>query len=186
MPLHLDSPLLRDFASPLSPVWAEEEGPSASSCDKKNTWVNIEGKDVVSDDNYRYRMPTLECEYEKEKWTVVTNLSEIAKALNRPAGELLKFMGVQCCTRFRVREGRYCLRGQFTASGLRLVLRHYIQDFVLCGQCRQPKTAYRVRKSGRIVQKCHACEHRTPLDTDHRLCTFILGEYKKTASEGRN
>lgn len=139
--------------------------------------VNIAGLVPVEDPFYRYQMPPLDCHHEK-KWTVVDNLRTVTNALHRQESEVLKYFGVALCTQTATRQGRSCIKGRYTASTLQDRLRYYIEQFVLCGQCKKPETAYRVKKSELVFQRCFACGYKTPLDMDHKVSAFVIAQYK--------
>lgn len=62
------------------------------------------------------------------------------------------------------------------------LLNLFIDKFVLCPKCHLPETALVVRK-GLIQHKCSACGAKEPVDSSHKLCTFILKE-AATATAG--
>jgi translation initiation factor 5 len=150
----------------------------------KHGWVNIEGTEVpVKDAFYRYQMPPLVAHMERT-WTVLPTFPQISKALHRPEEEILKYFGITLCTQVIFLQGRASIKGDFGEKALRKTLKQYIQEFVLCGACLKPESAYRIRSKGHLVQKCFACGHRTPLDMDHKLSTYIVKtQYKPTKEQ---
>ena len=124
----------------------------------RNGWINIEGLEPVEDAFYRYQMPPLRGHSEKT-WTVIPFFDKTTNALHRQKEEVLKFLGLSLHTQTKFNQGRACIKGHFCDNDLHQALRRYIEEFVLCGDCKKPETAYRVRKSGKIVQKCFACGH---------------------------
>lgn len=142
-------------------------------------WVNIEGLEPVNDTFYRYQMPKLRGHAEKS-WTVLPFFEKTASALHRNQEEVLKFLGLTLHTQTKFDQGRACIKGHFSDGDVHLALRRYIEGFVLCGECKKPETAYRVRRTGAIIQKCFACGHKTHVESTPKLCNFILAEYRKT------
>ena len=61
-------------------------------------------------------------------------------------------------------------------------LRRYIEVF-WCGDCKKSETSYVVCGKKKIVQKCDACGATTPVDCNHKLCTFIAARHKEAMGE---
>uniref|UniRef100_A0A1I7XFG9 Eukaryotic translation initiation factor 5 n=1 Tax=Heterorhabditis bacteriophora TaxID=37862 RepID=A0A1I7XFG9_HETBA len=144
---------------------------------------------AVTDPFYRYKMPKLLAKVEGKGngiKTVVANMSDIAKALERPP--MCKFLafnikdlnptkyfgcelGAQ--TKFDDKNHRYIVNGEHDAEKLQDILDGFIKKFVLCPACDNPETALSVRKS-QIHSKCKACGHTFIIDNKLKLSTFIL------------
>ena len=152
---------------------------------RRQGWINIEGLVPVKDAFYRYQMPPLRGHTEKT-WTVLASFVKTSNALHRQDQEVLKYLGLALHTQTKFDEqGRACIKGHFSDRDMQKALRHYIEGFVLCGGCKKPETAYRIRGSGKIVQKCFGCGQKTPLDMGHKLCAFIKTQYR-AAKAARN
>ncbi|WFD42821.1 eukaryotic translation initiation factor 5 [Malassezia psittaci] len=139
------------------------------------TIVNI--RRDVDDKFYRYRMPLLETKIEGRGngiKTVVPNMSEIARALSRPATYPTKYFGFELGAQTIVDEkgDRYIVNGAHDANRLRELLDSFIDRFVLCGACKNPETDLKIR-DGNILRDCKACGKRTALDPRHKLTTYI-------------
>lgn len=133
----------------------------------------------VSDQFYRYKMPRLIAKVEGKGngiKTVIVNMVDVAKALNRPPTYPTKY----CCelgaqTQFDVKNDRYIVNGSHEANKLQDMLDGFIKKFVLCPECENPETDLHVNpKKQTIGNSCKACGYRGMLDTHHKLCTFIL------------
>lgn len=132
----------------------------------------------VKDLYYRYKMPRLVSKIEGKGngiKTVVSNMVDIAKALNRPPAYVTKFFGseVGSLTVCDEKAARYIVNGAHEAEKLQNVLDGFISKFVLCPSCENPETDLSVSKDGTIWRNCKACGHRATVDMAHKLCTYI-------------
>uniref|UniRef100_A0A673MVM9 Eukaryotic translation initiation factor 5 n=1 Tax=Sinocyclocheilus rhinocerous TaxID=307959 RepID=A0A673MVM9_9TELE len=134
----------------------------------------------VSDQFYRYKMPRLVAKVEGKGngiKTVIVNMVDVAKALNRPPTYPTKFFGCElgAQTQFDTKNDRYIVNGSHEANKLQDMLDGFIHKFVLCPECDNPETDLHVNpKKQTIGNSCKACGYRGMLDTRHKLCTFIL------------
>ncbi|XP_075926651.1 eukaryotic translation initiation factor 5 [Petromyzon marinus] len=134
----------------------------------------------VSDQFYRYKMPRLIAKVEGKGngiKTVVVNMVDVAKALNRPPTYPTKYFGCElgAQTQFDAKNERYIVNGSHESNRLQDMLDGFIKKFVLCPECENPETDLHVNhKKQTISQSCKACGYRGMLDTKHKLCTFIL------------
>ncbi len=132
----------------------------------------------VKDLYYRYKMPRLVSKIEGKGngiKTVVSNMVDIAKALNRPPSYVTKFFGseVGSLTVCDEKAARYIVNGAHEAEKLQNILDAFISKFVLCTSCENPETDLSVSRDGTIYRNCKACGHRSTVDMAHKLCTFI-------------
>lgn len=134
----------------------------------------------VSDQFYRYKMPRLIAKVEGKGngiKTVIVNMVDVAKALNRPPTYPTKFFGCElgAQTQFDSKNDRYIVNGSHEANKLQDMLDGFIRKFVLCNECENPETDLHVNpKKQTIGISCKACGYRGTLDLRHKLCTFIL------------
>lgn len=133
---------------------------------------------AVTDPFYRYKMPKLLAKVEGKGngiKTVIANMSEIAKSLERPPMYPTKYFGCElgAQTNFDAKNERYIVNGEHDANKLQEILDGFIKKFVLCPACDNPETTLTVRKQ-QINSKCKACGHAFVLDNKHKLHTFII------------
>ncbi|XP_051511944.1 eukaryotic translation initiation factor 5-like [Myxocyprinus asiaticus] len=134
----------------------------------------------VSDQFYRYKMPRLLAKVEGKGngiKTVIVNMVDVAKALNRPPTYPTKFFGCElgAQTQFDAKNDRYIVNGSHEANKLQDMLDGFIRKFVLCPECDNPETDLHINpKKQTIGNSCKACGYQGMLDTRHKLCTFIL------------
>jgi len=133
----------------------------------------------VTDAFYRYKMPALVAKVEGRGngiKTVIVNMADIAKSLDRPASYTTKFFGFElgALTTIDPEKDRYIVNGKHDQSTLAKALDNFIERFVLCKKCgRNPETKMLLR-SDTIILHCIACGNRSPVDMRHRLATYIL------------
>lgn len=134
----------------------------------------------VTDVFYRYKMPKLLAKVEGKGngiKTVVVNMSDIAKSINRPPSYPCKYFGCElgAQTQMDHKADRYIVNGAHDAVKLQALVHGFIKKFVLCPGCDNPETVLQVKeKKGVIGQTCKACGHQDVLDMRHKLTTFIL------------
>ncbi|EFA01900.1 eukaryotic translation initiation factor 5 isoform X1 [Tribolium castaneum] len=134
----------------------------------------------VSDVFYRYKMPRLMAKVEGKGngiKTVIVNMAEVAKALGRPPTYPTKYFGCElgAQTQFDFKNERFIVNGSHDAGKLQDLLDGFIRKFVLCPECENPETELLVStKRSTISQGCKACGYHGPLESNHKLVTFIL------------
>lgn len=132
----------------------------------------------VLDPFYRYKMPKILAKVEGKGngiKTVIANMSDIAKALERPPSYPTKYFGFElgAQTNIDLKNDRYIVNGEHDANKLQEILDGFIKKFVLCPACDNPETALRVKKN-LINSKCKACGHAFVIDSKLRLASFIV------------
>lgn len=134
----------------------------------------------VEDTFYRYKMPKLSAKVEGKGngiKTVIVNVSDIAKALNRKPIYLTKFFGCELGAQIHVddKNERYIVNGAHEAAKLQELLDGFIKKFVLCQGCGNPETTMHVNKrAGTVGTTCKACGCQGQLDVAHRLTQYIV------------
>jgi translation initiation factor 5 len=129
---------------------------------------------------YRYKMPKLVTKIEGKGngiKTVIVNMSEIAKALNRKPSYPTKFFGVECGAQTQMddKNDRYIVNGAHESVKLQELMYCFIQKFVLCPSCGNPETVLSVKKkSGNVAYRCKACGHQGEISSAHKLTQYIV------------
>ncbi|KAK8866011.1 hypothetical protein IAR55_001162 [Kwoniella newhampshirensis] len=145
----------------------------------------------VDDKFYRYKMPLLQIKIEGRGngiKTVVPNMEDIARALNRPPTYPTKFFGYELGAQTTVANDRYIVNGAHTADRLRELLDTFIEKFVLCPSCKNPETEFVISgKSGHetMIRDCKACGRHNSVDMKHKLVTYILKNPPKKKEKGK-
>lgn len=134
----------------------------------------------LTDQFYRYKMPKIIAKVEGKGngiKTVIVNMVEVAKALDRPPTYPTKFFGCElgAQTQFDIKNERFIVNGSHEAPKLQDLLDGFIRRYVLCPSCDNPETILAAfPKKGTITTKCQACGYSGTLDNTHKLTTFIL------------
>ena len=105
--------------------------------------MNIAGLTPVDDPSYRYKMPRLQAKVEGRGngiKTLLVNVVEVGQSLNRDHAEITKFFGCELGAQTSFAADRYIVNGSHLTSALQAHLCKYIENFVLCGQCKLPET----------------------------------------------
>ncbi|KAK0408362.1 hypothetical protein QR680_003909 [Steinernema hermaphroditum] len=132
----------------------------------------------VLDPFYRYKMPRLMAKVEGKGngiKTVIANMVEIAKSLERPPTYPTKYFGCElgAQTNIDTKNDRYIVNGEHDANKLQDILDGFIRKFVLCTACDNPETTLTVKRNV-IHSKCKACGHSGTIDSKHKLSAFII------------
>lgn len=145
--------------------------------------VNRENSDAF----YRYKMPALIAKVEGKGngiKTVVVNMPEIGKALQRPPSYPCKFFGFELGAQTQLdKTGRHIVNGAHEGAKLQELLDAFIRKFVLCPECDNPETVLKCGKSA-IKMQCQACGCSHQLDMKHKLATYMLRNPPDASTEG--
>ena len=130
----------------------------------------------IDDSHYRYKMPGVFTKIEGSgngTKTVIPNLDDVARSLDRDSVEMCKFFGIElgAQARYGVRDGRAVINGIHDTGAIQELVYKYIDMFVLCPECGNPETSYAIKNS--IRKKCNACGRSKRIDMTHKLCSHI-------------
>lgn len=151
--------------------------------------------DVGEDPFYRYAVDAPVLRYQGRNQatvTVVENLEEIARQLNRPLPLLLTFLAAAFHTR-KGGEGEKAVRGRYTQEEVANVINSFRDVLVCCRACGNPETTYRIRVGkGYMTLICSACGGKSRVkdeDLPPRVWRFLcriarVAEKKHKAEEG--
>ena len=96
------------------------------------------------------------------KTTVVQNLSEVSKAINRETSMLAKYLLREFGTMGSNDAQQLLMKGQFRPSQIQEKFEDFLIQFVICPECGRPDT--RILQEMRVnFLKCEACGSRHPL-----------------------
>lgn len=109
----------------------------------------------VLKEHSRFEMPVV-ASIIQGKITVMQNLGEVSKAIDRDADMVAKHLIREMGTS-GTQEGQHLsLKGQFRQNQVQEKFEDFVKEFVLCGECGRPDT--KIIKEGRIhFLKCEAC-----------------------------
>lgn len=117
----------------------------------------------VVEEVVRFEIPTVAGRLSGNK-TIVTNLPQIANALRRPIEHLFKFLLRELATTGEMKTGETIFVGKFRSEFLNKKIEKYVNEFVLCAQCKKPDT--HLKKEERVTFLiCEACGARATVRT---------------------
>ncbi|RLI82873.1 translation initiation factor IF-2 subunit beta [Archaeoglobales archaeon] len=109
----------------------------------------------------RFEIPRVKVQREGNR-TIIKNLGQIAKTLNRSEDHLYKYMVKSLGTAGILESGRVILQGKFTEDEVQKELDGYVKEYVLCRECQSPDTEF--KKEERVLfVKCLACGAKHPV-----------------------
>ncbi|KAJ9101397.1 hypothetical protein QFC19_005170 [Naganishia cerealis] len=119
--------------------------------------------------------------------TAIVNLSEVSRALGRPASYIVKYFGSELGAQTSMDEdkNRYLVNGVHDANELQDSLDGFINKFVLCANCKNPETEIQIKEKDNLQRDCKACGHVSIIDPRHKLSTFILKNPPAGAKGGK-
>ena len=109
----------------------------------------------------RFEMPSAESHIQGNK-TIIKNFSQLVKAINRPEKHIFKFITKETATAATAGEGKLVLNGKFSNEQVNSLFKSYIEQFLLCHECKKPDTRI-IEQQGVKVIKCDACGAISPL-----------------------
>ena len=116
---------------------------------------------AVVHERERFEIPKVKGHLEGNK-TIISNFSQIASILRRPADHLLKFVLKELAAPGEVRDKMVVLGTKIPASRINDKVRQYANEFVLCPDCGKPDTE--LAKEGEyLILKCTACGNKHPV-----------------------
>lgn len=104
----------------------------------------------------RFQMPEAESFIQGNR-TIVKNFGQLLKSINRDSAHFCKFIARETATSNTIDEaGRLVLTGKFSRQQISDLVKSYVEQFVLCPECKKPDTKV-VEKQGVRMLKCEAC-----------------------------
>ena len=103
----------------------------------KFLFIMINIRRGIEDKYYRYKMQPFDTKVEGRgngMKTSISNLRAVAKALDRPASYICKYLGIELGAQTQMYEddNRYIISGKFEAVRFQDLLDGFIKKFVLC------------------------------------------------------
>lgn len=109
----------------------------------------------------RFVIPTIDARIQG-KITVVQNLSEVSKLINRDPDMLAKYLLREFGTMGSRDDQRLLMKGQFRQPQIQEKFEEFLNLYVICPECGRPDT--RIIQEMRVnFLKCEACGSRHPL-----------------------
>lgn len=109
----------------------------------------------ISGNGERFEIPEVEGMLEGNK-TIITNFSSICSFLRRKPEHLEKFLLRELATPGNIDGDRLVLQRKILKSKIQEKLKEYVEEFVLCKECKKPDT--QLEKQGEFMFiRCLAC-----------------------------
>ncbi|VVB98857.1 Translation initiation factor 2 subunit beta [uncultured archaeon] len=103
----------------------------------------------------RFEMPVLEASVQGKK-TIVRNFSQALKAVGRDEKQFYKYVTKETATAATMDEGKLVLNGKFFSDNINRLWQNYLNEYVLCHECKKPDTQIIERNDVKVL-KCTAC-----------------------------
>jgi translation initiation factor 2 subunit 2 len=94
--------------------------------------------------------------------TIIVNLRQIAKQLDRNLDHLLKYLFRELATPGKMVRDRVILGSKFSASLINKKIKKYLSEFVICSECGKLDTKL-TEVEGINYLKCLACGSKKPV-----------------------
>ncbi len=124
----------------------------------KNAYSHISEKTASSE---RFVVPEAKA-YIEGKTTILENFAEIADTVRRDKDHLMKYILGELGTSGKIDGNRAIFNGKFEISLFRMIIKSYVDDYVICSECGKPDT--RLVKDDRVLTlRCDACGGHRPV-----------------------
>lgn len=151
------------------------------SLSQPNMDINIVGSN--NDPFSRYRMPSICLKIEGKNngiKTIISNLSNIAKNLDRDPMHILKYFAYELGVQTNFKNGRYILNGKFESHILQNIIHRFIENYVTCKLCGNPETVINsYRNRNKIEIKCNSCGFSDFKHNNNKLSNYIINSSPK-------
>ena len=117
----------------------------------------------VKKESGRFETPKVKGHVQGNK-TVIINFMTIVNVLRREPQHLLKYLLRELATPGNLEGQRLILGRKISSSLINSKIQQYVNDFVLCPECKKPDT--QLKKEERVTTiKCMACGAKHPIKT---------------------
>lgn len=138
---------------------------------------------------YRYKMPHIIVKIEGRGngiKTVLVNIEEVARCLNREIRHLVKYLSYEMGTLCSMDEknAKYIINGAHDKERVQSYLFRFIEDFVLCKECKNPETILYANPSEKAVHsKCSACGYDSIIRSVNKIMKTLLKELPEESGQ---
>lgn len=117
---------------------------------------------------FRYKMPEAELfiEHKQNGRTLLLNLNDISKALDRPNDMIIKYFQYELSIPIIKKDNKIIFPGIFEKSQINKIIQKFIREIVICGSCNNPETTINYKK---MQLNCKACGNFTKIKTNEKL-----------------
>jgi len=116
---------------------------------------------AVLNEAERFEVPAIKGHIEGNK-TIITNFHQITTYLHRKPEHMFKYILKELATPGELEKTRLVLGRKVSAALIAEKIRNYVNEFVLCPECKKPDT--QIEKEDRVTFiRCMACGARRPI-----------------------
>ena len=115
----------------------------------------------VSGNGERFEIPKVAGEVQGKN-TIITNITQIASYIRRPAEQLSKFLFKELATPGKIDKDRLILNTKLNSSKVNEKILAYTKEFVICKECGKPDTEI-IAEKGIKYKHCLACGAKSPV-----------------------
>ncbi|MEK6847009.1 MAG: translation initiation factor IF-2 subunit beta [Nanoarchaeota archaeon] len=116
---------------------------------------------VVTTSSDRFEIPKVQGKVQGKN-TIVTNISEIASYIRRPADHMAKFLQKELAVSGILEKDRLILKTHLNSVKVNDKIAMYTKEFVLCTECKKPDTEI-ISEKGIKFKHCLACGAKSPI-----------------------
>ena len=150
-------PVLGKTFAPIQPLYYTGMTDSYDDLLKK-AYSHISEKSASSE---RFVVPEAKA-YIEGKTTILENFTEISDKVRRDKDHLMKYILGELGTSGKIDGTRAIFNGKFEISLFRMIIKNYVDDYVICSECGKPDT--RLVKDDRVLTlRCDACGGHRPV-----------------------
>lgn len=134
---------------------------------KENDYLNLLDKAIseVPEDamsKERFEIPKASGHLQGNN-TIVTNIQQVAKDLNRQTDQMVKFLLKELATSAKFKGNALVFNRRIPGSTINEKIKKYAETFVLCKTCGKPDTVL-VKEKNFMFLKCNACGAKSPIN----------------------
>ncbi len=111
----------------------------------------------------RFEIPKVKGHVQGNK-TIISNLGEIAKTLERKLELLVKFIEKQLAAKAIIEKNFVIFNAKLSAGKINIRIQQFADQFVICKECGKPDTSLS-KDTGVFFLKCSACGAKYSLNT---------------------
>ena len=108
----------------------------------------------------RFESPKIQTQIQGNR-TQILNIPQLADSLDRKKEHLIKFFSRELASTSDMKDTSIFL-GRFSQQFMEQKLTKYIDEFVLCKECKKPDTEL-IKKEGVTMLRCKACSAARPV-----------------------
>ena len=112
-------------------------------------------------EDVRFKIPELIAFIEGNQ-TIIQNIREVAGKLRRDPKHTMKYLLKELATAGNLESNRAVFQGKFSTQLLNDRIKAYMNEFVICRECRKPDTQI-VKQERMYYLLCEACGARAPV-----------------------